>query len=189
VDVIALETLPVTGFGLGVGVNVAGKLPSEGAGRERDAVLPPLPNGVDMGMAANGSAVAVAVGVSVGGIGVDVGVTSERNAAPRMGGLVTTTNAMSGTRTNKKALLDMHPSPDGESETRRFRIGCSHAELRSSTPGCGEQPGYQLSVPRDGHRYMLRIRPNGPVRNLPILFACTQPAYRRHCSTHFSVCG
>ena len=70
-----------------------------------------------MGMAANGSFVAVAVGVSVGGIEVDVGVTSERKAAPRMGGLVTTTNAMSGTRTNKKALLDMHPSPDGESET------------------------------------------------------------------------
>jgi hypothetical protein len=117
VDVLASETLPRTGLGLRVGVNVGGKSPSEGVGRERDAVLLPLPNGVDMGMAANGSAVAVAVGLSVGRIVVGVGVTSERKAAPRMGGLVTTTNAMSGTRTNKKALLDMHPSPDGESET------------------------------------------------------------------------
>ncbi len=119
VDALMPETFPGVDFELRTGVNVGGKSPSEGVGRERDAVLPPLPNGVDMGMAANGSAVAVAVGVSVGGIGVDVGVTSERKAAPRMGGLVITTNAMSGTRTNKKALLDMHPSPDGESETAR----------------------------------------------------------------------
>jgi hypothetical protein len=117
VDALASETLPGTGFGLGVGVNVGGKSPSEGAGRERDAVLPPLPNGVDIGIAANGSVVGVSVGVSVGGIAVGAGASSERKAAPRMGGLVTTTNAMSGTRTNKKALLDMHPSPDGESET------------------------------------------------------------------------
>jgi hypothetical protein len=124
------EALPGTGFELGVGVNVAGKSPNEGVGRERDAVLPPLLNGVDIGMSENGSAVGVSVGASVGGIGVDVGVTSERKTAPRMGGLVTTTNAMSGTRTHKKALLDMHPSPNGESETTRFRTGCSHAELR-----------------------------------------------------------
>ncbi len=83
-----------------------------------------------MGMAANGSAVAVAVEVSVGEIVVGAGVTSERKAAPRMGGLVTTTNAMSGTRTNKKALLDMHPSPKGESETAQVsdRVQSCRAE-------------------------------------------------------------
>ena len=143
-----------------MGVNVGGKSPSEGVGKERDAVLPPLPNGVDMGMAENGSFVAVAVGVCVGGIGVDVGVISERKAAPRMGGLVTTTNAMSGTRTNKKALLDMHPSPKENPKPRRFRSGCSHAELKIIDPWLWRVAGIPGEPSRGtGYSCTLRIRP------------------------------
>jgi hypothetical protein len=147
VDVLAPEMLPGAGFGLGVGVNVAGKSPREGVGRARAAVLPPPPNGVDMGMAANGSVVDVAAGVSVGGIEVDVGVTLERKAAPRMGGLVTTTNAISGTRTNKKALLDMHPSPNGESETAQVSDRVQSCRAENHRPRLWQAAGMPASRP------------------------------------------